>query len=203
MNQFAYRKGGGVDDAVVTLLDIICSHLDKPKSFSRALFIDFSSAFNTIKPHVMLHKLMAMNVNSNIIKWIYDYLTGRPQYVKLGGFHSDLICTHTGAPQGCVLSPFLFTLYTNDCLSSFNNCSILKYADDTVIIGNITNDDISNYTQQVDMFVQWCDSHFLNLNVKKTMEILLILEETGMLTIQLLLRTNVLRLSIVTNILEL
>lgn len=171
--QFAYKKGGGVDDAVITLLEIICSHLDRPRSYSRVLFIDFSSAFNTIKPHILLQKLVAMNLNSNIIRWIYDYLTRRPQYVKMGGFLSDLICTYTGAPQGCVLSPFLFTLYTNDCLSSFNNCSILKYADDTVIIGNVMNNDISDYSGQVDTFVEWCDSHFLNLNVNKTMEMII------------------------------
>ena len=168
--QFAYKHGRSVDDAVLTLLNTICSHFDKAKTYSRVLFIDFSSAFNTIKPHVMLQKLSEMNVNGHLIKWIFSYLTERPQYVKIHNVTSNLLFTNTGAPQGCVLSPMLFTLYTSDCVSNFENCHVLKYADDSVIIGNITNNDISTYVQQVEKFKHWCGTNFLNLNVKKTME---------------------------------
>ena len=171
--QFAYRSGRSVDDAVVTLLDILCAHLDHAKCYSRLLFIDFSSAFNTIKPHIMLSKLCDMNVQTNIIKWIHSYLTSRPQYVRLNGVKSNVIVTNTGAPQGCVLSPMLFTLYTNDCTSTNDQCQILKYADDTVILGNITNDNIAMYEESVKQFVSWCDLNFLNLNVKKTMEMII------------------------------
>jgi hypothetical protein len=171
--QFAYRARRSVDDAVITLLDSVCSHLDKSRTYSRILFIDFSSAFNTIKPHIMIRKLYDMNVNCNLIKWIFSYLTLRPQYVKLGHVRSNSIVTNTGAPQGCVLSPLLFTLYTNDCTSSFNNCIILKYADDTVIIGNIFDNDTSSYKSQVESFVKWCDSNFLDLNVRKTKEMIM------------------------------
>ena len=179
--QFAYRDGRSVDDAVVTLLDCVCSHLEKSKSYSRILFIDFSSAFNTIKPHIMLRKLYEMNVNSNLIKWIFSYLTMRPQFVRMGCTKSDVIVCNTGAPQGCVLSPLLFTLYTNDCISdaeNCKNCTILKYADDTVIIGNIC-DDTQTYKKQVQSFVQWCDLNFLNLNVKKTMEMIMDFRKSG------------------------
>ena len=171
--QFAYRANRSVDDAVVTLLDTICSHVDKPGNCTRVLFVDFSSAFNTIKPHVMLHKLYEMNVNTNVIKWIYSYLTMRPQYVKMQNTLSKLICTNTGAPQGCVLSPLLFTLYTNDCVSTCKGCIILKYADDTAIIGNITNNVTSLYMEQIEIFVKWCDTNFLNLNVRKTKEMII------------------------------
>ena len=168
--QFAYKQHRGVEDAVTTLLDIVCSHLDKPKTYCRVLFIDFSSAFNTIKPHIMLQKLQNMGINGNLIKWIYSYLTGRPQYVYFNNVSSTQITTNTGAPQGCVLSPLLFTLYTNDCCSAFQNCTIIKYADDTVIIGNIENNNETLYLNQVDCFVDWCNCNYLNLNVKKTME---------------------------------
>jgi hypothetical protein len=67
----------------------------------------------------------------------------------------------------------LFTLYTNDCKSKFDHCNVIKYADDTAIIGKILNDDHSNYLDQVDDFVIWCDQNYLNLNVKKTKEMML------------------------------
>jgi gmma-aminobutyric acid receptor subunit gamma/cGMP-dependent protein kinase 2 len=171
--QFAYQQNRSVDDAVVTLVNSICCHLEKLKSYSRVLFVDFSSAFNTIKPHIMLRKLQDMNVNGYLIKWVTNYLTGRPQYVKLNGVISEKVITNTGAPQGCVLSPLLFTLYTNDCVSSQDNCTLLKYADDTVILGNILNNDTTMYRRQIDEFVEWCRSNFLNLNVQKTMEMII------------------------------
>ena len=168
--QFAYREGKSVDDAVNTLLHIVLSHLDKSKTYTRLLFIDFSSAFNTIQAHILLRKLYDMHVNSNLIAWIYSYLTKRPQFVRLHGVKSGVVTTNTGAPQGCVLSPLLFTLYTNDCKNVSDNCHVIKYADDTVIIGNITNNDEISYFRQVSSFVEWCQCNYLNLNVKKTME---------------------------------
>ena len=53
--QFALRHRG-VDDAALTLLHGAYTHLEKPKSFLRLVFIDFSSAFNTVQPHLMGQK---------------------------------------------------------------------------------------------------------------------------------------------------
>ena len=83
---------------------------------------------------------------------------------------SDIITTNTGTPQGCVLSPSLFILYTNDCVSDKDSVHILKYADDTAILGLI-RDDESQYRNSVETFVQYCEDNHLNLNVKKTKEI--------------------------------
>ena len=74
-HQFAYKECRCVEDAVTTLLDTVGAHLDKTKTYCRVLFIDFTSAFNTIQPHVMLNKLHEMKVNGNLIRWIYSYLT--------------------------------------------------------------------------------------------------------------------------------
>ncbi len=52
----------------------------------------------------------------------------------MGGSISDKMITSVGAPQGCVLSPLLFILYTNSCVSSFKNRHIVKYADDTALV---------------------------------------------------------------------
>ena len=65
-----------------------------------------------------------------------------------------------------------YSLYTNDCTSKYENCSMLKYADDTVITGNIANNNETLHMLEVKEFVNWCDVYYLNLNVKKTMEML-------------------------------
>ena len=171
--QFAYCKNRCVQDASLTLMNNISEHLDRPNTQIRILYIDFSSAFNTIQPHILLNKLFGMGVNSNLLMWIFSYLSQRPQYTKIKHVKSNIIYTNTGAPQGCVLSPTLFTLYADDCRSSFSNCTILKYADDTAIVGKIVNDNCNDYIAQVDTFVEWCKMNYLNLNVKKTKEMVI------------------------------
>ena len=112
--QFAYRQGRGTDDAVNTVVHLILKHLDKPKAYARLVFIDLSSAFNLIQPHTLLTKLKQINVNPYITKWYHSFLTDRVQLVKVNQTLSQTVVTNTGAPQGCLSSPILYILYTND-----------------------------------------------------------------------------------------
>ena len=186
--QFAYREKRGVEDAILIFLDNVYKHLEMSQKYCRILFIDFSSAFNTIQPHLIITKLHEMNINKNIIAWIFDFLTCRPQYVKMKNVvckspsgnstfvdkaMSNVLYTNTGAPQGAVLSPFLFTAYTNNCqMTESSETCLIKFADDTAIQGLISNNE-NEYRQCVDWFVKWCEEHFLLLNVKKTKEIII------------------------------
>ena len=95
------------------------------------MFFNFSGAFNTIQPHLLVQKLLNMKLPSSVISWIFEYLTSRLQYVRLNGLMSSAISTNTGAPQGTVLAPFLFVLYTADCRSIDESCPLVKFADDT------------------------------------------------------------------------
>ena len=116
--------------------------------------------------------LIEKRVNPRLILCIKNFLSGRIQSVRAGSHRSRPIITNVGAPQGCVLSPVLFSLYTSDCTSKTSSCSILKYADDTVITGYLCNDP-DEYLSQVNEFVDWCDDHFLLLNTKKTKEMVI------------------------------
>ena len=170
--QFAYSKGRNTEDAILTMLHHIYNHLEKPKSYVRILFVDFSSAFNTIQPHLLSGKLLAMNTNPQLIAWLQSFMTQRPQRVKVGDTLSPIMTTNTGAPQGCVLSPALFTTYTADCKTIETSNVQIKFADDTSLTGLITTDE-SSYRKGVDELIQWCDSNFLDLNVKKTEEMVI------------------------------
>ena len=124
------------------------------------MFFDFSSAFNTIQPHLLVKKLLDINVPCGLIQWTLDYLTNRSQYVKIGqSSTSNVISSSTGAPQGTVLAPFLFTLYTSDCRSQSSKCPLIKFADDTALIGLISKDDDRAFFSQVDSFVNHCDTN--------------------------------------------
>ena len=173
-NQFAYSDRLGVEDASLTLLHHVYSHLDREHAAIRIVFIDFSSAFNTISPALLAKKLIEMGVNPYTILWICSFLTERTQQVKFNGTKSPIITTNIGAPQGCVLSPVLFTLYTADCRSTDSRCIHLKYADDTALV-NLVNKKRDNtfVSQQLDRFTEWCTTNHLTLNVKKTKELVI------------------------------
>ncbi len=89
----------------------------------------------------------------------------------MGQFTSNSITLNIGAPQGCVLSPMLYSLYTHDCVSSHSSTSIVKFADDTVVLGLISNNDETAYLDEVERLTSWCQDS-LSLNVSKTKELI-------------------------------
>ncbi len=162
------------------MLDELCSccsltHIDsKNGNYVRLLFIDYSSAFNTIVPIKIALKLTDLGLNSSLCDWIQDFLTGRPQVVKVGQFTSNSITLNVGAPQGCVLSPLLYSLYTHDCVSSHSSTYIIKFADDTEVLGLISNNDETAYLDEVERLTSWCQDNCLSLNVSKTKELIVV-----------------------------
>uniref|UniRef100_A0A3B1JXG3 Reverse transcriptase domain-containing protein n=1 Tax=Astyanax mexicanus TaxID=7994 RepID=A0A3B1JXG3_ASTMX len=177
--QFAYREKIGVEDAVIYLLHRTYSHLDKASSALRIMFFDFSSAFNTIQPPLLRDKLVKMNVDPHLVSWITDYLTCRPQYVRLTDGTWETVVSSTGAPQGTVLSPFLFTLYTSDFQYNSEMCHLQKFSDDTAIVGCVKGGQEEEYKRQVDDFVAWCRLNQLQLNISKTKEMVVDFRRSG------------------------
>ncbi len=141
--QFAYRANRSVEDAVNMGLHYVLQHLDRPGAYVRIVFVDFSSAFNTIIPDLLLPKLTQLSVPTSICQWITSILTDRQQLVRLEKYTSSTHTTSTGAPQGYVLSPLLFSLYTNDCTAKDPAVKLLKFADDTTLISLIQDGDES------------------------------------------------------------
>ncbi len=99
-------------------------------------------------------------------------MTDRLQLVRLGQFSSSTRTISTGAPQGCGLSPLLFSLYTNDCTSIVPSIKLLKFADDTTLISLIQDGDESAYRQEVKELAVWCSLNNLELNTLKTVEMI-------------------------------
>ncbi len=171
--QFAYRPNRSTDDAISSTLHLALTHLENKDSYVRMLFIDFSSAFNTIIPQQLINKLNLLGLNNSLCNWILDFLTGRPQSVRVGHNTSSTTTLSTGAPQGCVLSPLLFTLLTHDCTAKFSSNHIIKFADDTTVVGLISNNDETHYREEVAQLAEWCGANNLSLNVEKTKEVVM------------------------------
>ena len=177
--QFAYRKNSSTDDAISIFMHKLLEHLEKQGSYARVLFIDYSSAFNTIVPSKLHFKLIdSLKLPVSICNWILDFLLNRHQVVKVGNNYSSPIVLNTGAPQGCKLSPKLYSLFTSDCVTNDNNFQIVKFADDTTATGYISDNVETNYRTQVNSLVNWCNDNDLILNVSKTKEMIVDFRKT-------------------------
>ncbi|KAK3518222.1 hypothetical protein QTP70_033927 [Hemibagrus guttatus] len=91
--------------------------------------------------HLALHlieKLSLLGLSTSLCNWILDFLTGRPQSVQIGNCISSTTTLSTGAPQGCVLSPLLFTLLTHDYVAMHNSNHIINFTNHTAVVGLIS-----------------------------------------------------------------
>ncbi|KAK3553870.1 hypothetical protein QTP70_012703 [Hemibagrus guttatus] len=110
----------------------------------------------------LIEKLSLLGTNTSLCNWILDFLTGRPQSVRIANSICSTTTLSTRAPQGCVLSLLLFTLLTHD--------HIIKFANDTTVVGLISKNNESAYREEVQRLTAWCKANNLSLNVKKTKE---------------------------------
>ena len=82
----------------------------KLSSYARILFVDFTSAFNTIVPKILLDKLESLDVPFFLRSVIKSFLVDRQQFVRIAEQKSGILHCDIGCPQGCVLSPILFSI---------------------------------------------------------------------------------------------
>ena len=122
------------------------------------LFVDYSSAFNTVIPNKLTHKQSTLGLHPALCDWLQDFLTGRPQSVRIGNRTSAGIITNTGTPQGCVLNTIPYTLFTYYCVASRKDNTILNIMGDTAVIGCISGGDEAAYRREVASLVSWCET---------------------------------------------
>ena len=86
--QFAYHPNRFTDGAISIALHTVLSHLDKRNTYVRMLFIDYSSAFNTIVATKFITKLRTLGLNTSLCNWILDFLVvvrvGKGKVVRVG-----------------------------------------------------------------------------------------------------------------------
>ncbi len=157
--QFAYWPNRSTDDAISQVLHSSLTHIDsKNGNYVRLLFIDYSSAFNTIVPTKLAVKLSDLGLNTSLVTGFK--ISSPPDHKWWKSASSPPTQSPwIGAPQGWVLSPLLYSLYTHDCVSSHSSTSIIKFADDTVVLGLINNDDETAYLDEVERLTSWCQDN--------------------------------------------
>jgi hypothetical protein len=170
--QFSYCPNRSIDDAISISLHTALSHLDKRNTYARILFTDYSSAFNTI----VLTKLITKAKDHGMKHLPLQLDPGLPDRPTPGGKgRQQHICTlilNTGAPQGCMLSLPLYSIFTHDCMAKHDTDTIIKFADDTTLVGLITDNDETAYREEVRDLTVWCQDNNLSLNGSTTKELI-------------------------------
>ena len=130
--QCGSRKCHSTEFAALSFADTIRRNIDQGQ-LTGAVFIDLRKACDTVDHDVLLDKFSAMGVIGPEYEWFTDYLRNRTQVVEFHGVTSNPEDVSIGVPQGSILGSLLFILHVNDLPEAASECSILMYADDTVL----------------------------------------------------------------------
>ena len=144
-HQSAYRPGHSTETALLLLLDNIFHAADSGKS-TLLVSLDLSAAFDTIEHSTLLQRLIySFGVTGTALSWIKCYLTDRNQSVCIGQYSSPVVPCSVGVPQGSVLGPLLFSIYTSSIAAVAQSHGVLQqqYADDTQLYIALTSSDPS------------------------------------------------------------
>lgn len=164
-----FRSGRSTTLAVTKLV----KHINVAQNnnlLTAALYLDFSKAFDCLKPALLLHKLPYYGFQPKIISWIADYFTDRSQQVRIGDcYSSELFCTY-GVPQGSILGPLSFILYINDIVNCRTMSKMVIYADDIVLYSSSDNWNSLNTTLITDLKIvyNWTLHNRLSINFSKS-----------------------------------
>ena len=173
--QYAYRKRLGTCDA---LLDLTChmqENLDNGFE-TRIVQIDFSAAFDLVNHRALIYKLQNLGIGGWVLGLLIDFLTDRKQRVVVDGVFSDPKPILSGVPQGSVLGPLLFLVYTSDLAAGLEN-DLIGYADDHTLIAKIRSPQQRNLVAQslnrdLERIREWCSRWGMKLNASKTKTLL-------------------------------
>ena len=131
--QFGFRENHSTNHAIISIMQKIQEAIQND-NIAIGIFIDLQKAFDTVNHSILLDKLKHYGVSGVSNSWFKTYLTGRKQYVSIGGETSDLSTTEHGVPQGSVLGPLLFLIYINDLHQCIKNSNTFHFADDTNLL---------------------------------------------------------------------
>jgi hypothetical protein len=111
--QHGFRRGYSRESQLTTVCQDIAVSLDNGGR-TDAITIDFSKAFDLVLHDRLLTKIGTSGVDSRVVAWIREFISGRTQRVKLVGLLSEEVRATSGVPQGSVLGPLLFLACVNE-----------------------------------------------------------------------------------------
>jgi hypothetical protein len=170
--QSAYRAAHSTETALLRVVnDLViaaCNH--RP---SVLIALDISAAFDTLQHDILCQRAETeFGIQATALSWLRSFITGRSNYVCIGDDQSPTISCSNGVPQGSVLGPILFALYTAPVakIIEHHGMQYHMYADDTQLYTalQLPNIDLTNIQQCTDDIRRWYAENGLLLNPTKS-----------------------------------
>jgi hypothetical protein len=172
--QSAYRKFHSTETALLRISNDLLTACNEQK-VSALILLDLSAAFDTIDHQILLSRLSTtFGITGNAHSLLSSYLLNRTQSVVIGSNSSLSQTLSTGVPQGSVLGPLLFCLYTTPLSSSLSDAPVSShfYADDSQLYISFSSTDSTNslaaLSRALDSTYDWLTSNRLSVNPSKT-----------------------------------
>ena len=173
-HQSAYRHYHSTETLMVKVLDDLLRATDDGQ-VSALCLLDMTAAFDTVDHDILLRRLeRCFGVQSTALNWLRSYLSDRTYCVVFAGEKSSVTHIVCSVPQGSVLGPLLFILYTADLayLAQNHGVTLDAFADDTQLHIHCEVRDVAAATESLKQCIQdvgeWLSANRLKLNAEKT-----------------------------------
>lgn len=171
--QFGFRRGHSTSHQLLRLINNIRANKAVSKS-TAAAFLDIEKAFDNVWHGGLIYKLCNYNTPTYLTKIICSYLNQRQFRVSLSGVDSDIFPIPAGVPQGSLLGPILYNIYTSDLPQLPVGGQFFVFADDTSITvkGRKVCELRSRLQRCLDAFDEYAAKWKIKLNASKTQAII-------------------------------
>jgi len=169
-DQYAFRPTGSTTAAIIALLYTVRSMLTE-NLYVHVFALDFSKAFDTIRHSTLMDKMSNLPLQDNIYNWIVNFLESHQHCTKFAGSVSDTVNVAASVIQGSGLGPACYIVAASDLQASHTGNVIIKFADDTYLIVPAANS--ATCQDELDRVRQWAADNNLQLNLKKSKELLI------------------------------
>ena len=170
--QFGFRNNIAAEQAAFKLANDIYSGFKSGEN-TTAVFLDVKNAFPSVWPDGLVYKLLQTKIPKCYTKIVHDYLQNRSSTVLIDDETKITKALTRGLPQGSVLSPILWNLFSQDLFSiaERQNVKMLCYADDSVIY--ITSKEDPKITETklnkvLNLFYKWSRKWLIDFSPTKT-----------------------------------
>ena len=169
--QSAYRSFHSTETSITAVICDAIQMLDEKKS-GILMLLDLSAAFDTVVHSLLIEDLQEIGIGGDALLLLRDYLSNRRYKVQVGNETSDEETLKRGVPQGSVLGPLLFCIYTRELEIILRRFGVkfMMYADDTQIYLSFSG--IENTKRIIEEIVKtikdWMNYKKLKLNENKT-----------------------------------